>query len=250
MFIPFICYDKFQRDICMSLIPEITNPYLGALAGGLLYGVAVCTASCLPIVAGYIAGVGSGFTKSVKITLIFNSGRVLAYALIGGLIGLFGGLLRFFVSDAAISPFQVYSSLAFGVVTIIIGAMVMLKARMPPCDCNNQNGRGLIVAGKTGKYGVDFGAFSLGLTRGLIICPPLMALLVYSLPFSNAVGSVGIAVLFGLGTTLSPILLLGGVTGWLLSKAPLFRKWVSIAGGVILIVLGVFTMLSSIIQLT
>ena len=69
----------------MSLIPEISNPYLGAFAGGLLYGLVVCTASCLPIVTGYIAGVGAGFGRGVKITLIFNSGRVLAYALIGGI---------------------------------------------------------------------------------------------------------------------------------------------------------------------
>jgi sulfite exporter TauE/SafE len=113
----------------MSLIPEISNPYLGAFAGGLLYGLVVCTASCLPIVTSYIAGVGAGFNKGVKITLIFNSGRVLAYALIGGLIGLFSGLFRLFVSDAAISPFQIYSSLAFGIVTIIIGVSIFLKAR-------------------------------------------------------------------------------------------------------------------------
>ena len=126
----------------------------------------------------------------------------------------------------------------------------MFKARKPPCDCNIQKGKDMVASGKTSKYGVDFGAFSLGLTRGLVICPPLIALLAYSLPFSNPLGSVGIAVLFGLGTTLSPILLLGGVTGWLLSKAPLFRKWISIAGGVILIVLGIITMYSSLIQLT
>ncbi len=234
----------------MSLIPEITNPYLGAFAGGLLYGVAVCTASCLPIVAGYIAGVGAGFSKSVKITVIFNSGRVLAYALIGGVIGLFGGLLRFFVSDAAISPFQVYSSLAFGAVTIVIGGWLLIKARKPSCDCRVQNSKGIVGSGRTGKYGVNFGAFSLGLTRGLIICPPLIALLAYSLPFASPIGSVGIAVLFGLGTTLSPMLLLGGITGWLLSKAPLFRKWVSITGGAILIILGAVTMYSSLIQIT
>ncbi len=234
----------------MSLIPEISNPYLGAFAGGLLYGLAVCTASCLPIVAGYIAGVGSGFTKSVKITFIFNSGRVLAYALIGAVIGLFSWSLRFFVSEAAISPFQVYSSLVFGIVTIGIGGWLVYKARKPPCGRSGQDTKKMAAAGKAGKYGVDFGAFSLGLTRGLIICPPLIALLAYSLPFTSPVGSVGIAVLFGVGTAISPMLLLGGVTGWLLSKAPLFRKWVSIAGGAVLIVLGLFTMLSSLIQLT
>ncbi len=229
----------------MSLIPQISDPYIGAFAGGLLYGLAVCTASCLPIVAGYIAGVGSGFKKSVKLTMIFNGGRVLAYAVIGAVIGLFGGLLRFFVSEAAISPFQVYSSLAFGAVTIVIGVWLLFKARKPSCECNVQDMAG---TRKVGRFGVDFGAFSLGLTRGLVICPPLIALLAYSLPFASPVGSVGIAVLFGLGTTISPILLLGGVTGWLLSKAPLFRKWISIAGGVILIALGIVTVLSSLIQ--
>lgn len=233
----------------MSLIPEISNPYLGAFSGGLLYGLAVCTASCLPIVTGYIAGVGAGFGRGVKITLIFNLGRVLAYALIGAIIGLFSGLFRLFVSEAAISPFQIYSSLAFGIVSIVIGTSIFLKARKP-CDCNVQENKNRFTkTGKAGRFGFDFGAFSLGLSRGLIVCPPLIALLIYSLPFASPVGSVGIAVLFGLGTTLSPILLLGGVTGWLLNKAPLFRKWISIAGAAVLIGLGIITMASSLIQL-
>lgn len=228
----------------MSLIPEISNPYIGAFAGGLFYGLAVCTASCLPYVASYIAGIGAGFKKGLKITLIFNSGRVLAYALIGGIVGLFSGFFRLFVSEEAISPFQVYSSLAFGIVSIAIGASIFFKARKP-CDCNSAN---TVVKSKSGRFGVDFGAFSLGLTRGLIICPPLILLLSYSLPFSNPVGSVAMAILFGLGTTLSPILLLGGVTGWLFSRAPLFRKWISIVGGGLLIVLGALTIVSSAIQ--
>jgi len=41
--------------------------------------------------------------------------------------------------------------------------------------------------------------------------------------------------------------LLGGVTGWLLSKAPLFRKWLSIAGGGMLVVLGVLTLVTTIL---
>jgi sulfite exporter TauE/SafE len=232
----------------MSLIPEISNPYLGAFAGGLLYGLVVCTASCLPIITSYIAGVGAGFGKGIKITMIFNSGRVLAYALIGGLIGLFSGLFRLFVSNATISPFQIYSSFAFGIVTIVIGVSIFLKSRKP-CDCSAQDAKNMAAAGRTGRFGFDYGAFSLGLSRGLIVCPPLIALLIYSLPFASPLGSVGIAVLFGLGTTLSPILLLGGVTGWLLNKAPLLRKYISIGGGIVLIGLGIITMVSSLIQL-
>ncbi len=233
----------------MSLIPEIANPYVGAFVGGVLYGMVVCTASCLPYIAGYIAGVGAGFRKGVGITLVFNSGRVAGYALIGGLIGVFSGLFRLFVSQTALSPFQIYSGFAFGIVTIVIGASILLKYKSPSCDFNSADSKKLVANRKTGRFGFDYRAFSLGFSRGLIICPPLIALLIYSLPFSNPVGSVGIAVLFGLGTALSPMLFLGGVTGWLLNKAPLFRKWVSIAGAGILIVLGLVTLISSLMQL-
>ncbi len=232
----------------MSLIPQLSNPYLGALIGGLTYGLAVCTATCLPYVASYIAGTGANFRKGVGITLTFNSGRIIAYALIGGLVGLFSGLFRLFVSASTISPFQMYSSIAFGIVTIIIGGYILLKLKTKT-TCNAQPIPNPRVNGKTGRFGFDYGAFSLGLSRGLIICPPLIALLIYSLPFASPLGSVGLAVLFGLGTTISPILLLGGLTGWLLHKAPLFKKWLSIAGAGILILLGTVTLITAIIQL-
>jgi len=232
----------------MSLIPEISNPYLGAFAGGLVYGLVVCTASCLPYIASYIAGIGAGFRKGVAITMIFSGGRIAGYAVIGALVGLFSGLFRLVVSQSEISPFQVYSSLAFGAITIAIGIFVLLRVRTPKCDCTPKD-KNFGASTKKGKSGDNFGAFSLGLSRGLILCPPLVLLLLYSVPFSNPVGSVALAILFGLGTTLSPILLLGGVMGWLLNKAPLFRKWVSIAGAAILILLGIGTLINSLIQL-
>ncbi len=232
----------------MSLIPTISNPFLGAFAGGLLYGLAVCTAACLPYLASYIAGIGVGFRKGFVVTLIFNSGRIAAYALIGCLVGLFSGLFRLALSNVSISPFQIYSSVAFSIVTVIIGASILLKLRAP-CECNQPNSKTLVAQGKPSRFGFDFAAFSLGLSRGLILCPPLIALLVYSLPFSTPVGSVGLAVLFGLGTALSPMLLLGGATGWLLNKAPLLRKWISIGGAGVLIVLGIATLINSLTQI-
>jgi cytochrome c-type biogenesis protein len=233
----------------MSLIPEISNPYLGAFAGGLIYGLVVCTASCLPYIASYIAGVGAGFRKGVTVTMIFSGGRIAGYAVLGALVGLFSGLFRLVVSQSVISPFQVYSSLVFGAITIAIGAFILFRVRTPKCDCNPRDGKNFVASAGKGRFGVDFGAFSLGLSRGLILCPPLVLLLLYSVPFSNPVGSVALAVLFGLGTTLSPILLLGGVMGWLLNKAPLLKKWVSIAGAAVLILLGIVTLINSLIQL-
>lgn len=228
----------------MSLLPEIPNPYLEALAVGLLYGLVFCTSTCLPYIAGYIAGIGAGFRRGTMVTLIFNSGRLTAYALIGGLVGLFSAAFGFLVNESALAPIQQYSSYAFGAVTIVIGISILYKSKSATCNLESQNIKN--VGGTKTNRGFDVRAFSLGLSRGLIVCPPLVMLLVYSVPFAAPIDSLIVAVLFGLGTTLSPLLILGGVTGWLLNKAPLFRKWVSLAGAAILIVLGISTIVNAI----
>ncbi len=232
----------------MSLIPTISNPYLGAFVGGIIYGLAVCTAACIPYLASYIAGIGAGFRKGVAVTMIFNSGRIVAYAIIGALVGLFSGLFRLALSNIAISPLQIYSSIAFSIVTMVIAASIFLKLRKP-CDCPDDNSKAKVGKGKKSLFGFDIGAFTLGLSRGLVLCPPLVALLIYSLPFSTPIGSVSLAVLFGLGTALSPMLLLGGVTGWLLTKAPLLRRWLAIGGAGILMILGIVEFINAVIKI-
>ena len=228
----------------MSIVPGIPNPYLAAFAMGLFYSLAFCTSACLPYVASYIAGIGVSFRKGILVTLTYNSGRITAYALIGGAIGILSGAFRFLVSNVSILPFQRYSSIAFGIVTIIIGANILLKSRH--LSCNHVEQEKISQGTRKLSQKFDYRAFSLGLSRGLVVCPALLALLVYSLPFAAPIDSLALAVLFGLGTALSPLLLLGGATGWLLNKAPLFRKWISISGALVLIVLGVGTMLMAI----
>ncbi len=229
----------------MSLMPELANPYLEAFAVGVLYGLAFCTSACLPYIASYIAGIGAGFRRGVFVTLIYNSGRITAYALVGGLIGILSGAFRLLVNEAAITPFQEYSSYALGIVTIAIGVNMLQKNRKPTHDCKPQNTEKPDTVSKSKRF--DARAFVLGLSRGLVVCPPLLMLLLYSVPFAAPVDTFVIAVLFGLGTALSPLLLLGGVTGWLLNKAPLFRKWIAIGGSVILIVLGAITLVNAVV---
>jgi cytochrome c-type biogenesis protein len=229
----------------MSLLPEIPNPYIAAFAVGLLYGTVFCTSTCLLYIASYIAGIGADFRKGVIATVIYSIGRVTAYALIGGSVGIFSGVFRFVVSDSSFSVFQHYSSYGFGIVTIIIGISILLKSRSASHNCNPEFNKDSGL-GKIGRR-FDARAFILGFSRGLIVCPPLALLLLYSVPFATPIDNFVVAVLFGLGTALSPMLLLGGATGWLLNKAPLFRKWVSIAGGGILIVLGAAAIANTII---
>ncbi len=229
----------------MSLVLELfANPYLNSLAIGFLFGLGTCTVSCLPYIAGYIASVGANFRRSISITLIFNLGRIVSYAIIGVLIGAFGGLVRFFADETTLNMLQNYSVIVLSIVTILIGISLLYKSRKTSCDCNQS-----LLNPKWLTNRFDMGAFTLGLSRGLIFCPPLITLLISSVLLANPIGSVTIAVLFGLGTTISPMLLIGGVTGWLLSKAPLLRNYIAYAGAIIIILLGVITLISSILSL-
>ncbi len=233
---------KIHVTLNMSLLTEISNPYLASLALGLFSGLVFCTSACLPYITSYIAGVGAGFRKGVVITIIYNGGRVTAYALIGAAIGIF----KLSIGDAIFTSYQNYALLALGIVSIVIGVNMILKSRKTTCTegCAAQNIKKPNGKGLAGRF--DFQAFSLGLTRGLIVCPLLAPVLLYSVTSSTPVDSFLLAFLFGIGTALSPLMLIGGVTGWLLNKAPLFRKWVSIAGGVVLIGLGISALVNAI----
>ena len=224
----------------MSVLEQISNPYLASLALGLLYGLTFCTTACLPYLVSYIAGIKAGFRKGVTVTAIYNSGRITAYAIIGTLIGLF----KTVVSDTVFSSYQKYSSIIFGVVVILIGISIFFKKSSKTCVTKNVEPQGIL---KSVKQRFDVRAFSMGFIKGFVLCPPLIALLLYAVTISQ-VNLTLIAILFGLGTALSPLLFLGGAVGWLLEKAPLFRKWISILGGSFLVLLGVSVLALALIE--
>ena len=87
----------------------ISATYIQALSIGLLYGTIFCTSECLPILVSYIAGIGAGFRKGTIITLIYSAGRLISYTLIGVGAALIGGSLAFFVDEAILLNFRVYS---------------------------------------------------------------------------------------------------------------------------------------------
>ena len=225
----------------MTLLEQISNPYLASLVLGLIYGLTFCTSACLPYLVSYIAGIKAGFRKGVTVTLVYNSGRIVAYAIIGNLVGLFQTV----VSDTVFSSYQPLSSVIFSVFIIVIGVSIFYKKPTTGCVSKNaETPKGIL---KNVKQRFDIRAFVMGFTRGFVLCPPLIAILLTAVTFTQ-VNLTLIAVLFGAGTALSPLLFLGGAVGWLLEKAPFFRKWTSILGGAFLVLLGASVLLLTLIE--
>ncbi|MGD9131396.1 MAG: sulfite exporter TauE/SafE family protein [Candidatus Bathyarchaeota archaeon] len=225
----------------MTVLEQISNPYLASLTLGILYGLTVCTSACLPYVASYIAGIKAGFRRGVVVTVIYNSGRIVAYAVIGSI----AGLLSTFVNAAFFETYQTIFSIIFGFVVIFIGISTFFKK----ASCNTCMPKNVESQGGLGNFRQNFDvrAFFMGLSRGFVLCPPLVAFLLYAITNYQANYTV-LAVLFGLGTALSPMLILAGVVGWLLEKAPLFRKWTSILGGAVLVLLGISVLAFTLIE--
>jgi sulfite exporter TauE/SafE len=224
----------------MSLIPDIASPYVAALVGGFVYGVVACTPTCLPYIAGYVAGINAGFRRGVTATLTFNLGRITAYAIIGAAVGAF----KFVLDVSLTTTLQSFMSIAFSAVTVAIGVLLLVRYKEPTCNCT---GESKTIERQSFTSRIDFGAYSLGFSRGLILCAPMLTLVGYAVAYASPIDSILLATLFGVGTALSPIILLGGATGWLLNKAPLFRKWISRLGAVSLIVLGAITLVNTIV---
>ena len=162
------------------------------------------------------------------------------------MIGTIAGFLRTLVDQAFFETYQAIFSAIFAIVIIVIGASMFFKKKNSCDTCVPE-----IVKPQEGLGGFwqkfDVRAFFMGFTKGFVLCPPLVAFLLYALTNYQANTTV-LAVLFGLGTALSPMLILAAVVGWLLEKAPLFRKWTSILGAVVLILLGVSILVLALIE--
>jgi sulfite exporter TauE/SafE len=88
-------------------------------------------------------------------------------------------------------------------------------------------------------------AASMGFLIGLVPCPPLIALLVFSATVGAAGTGLVLGLLFGIGTVISPIIIIAGAAGWfsdrIAREAPVMRFGVRRVAGLMLVAIGIWT---------
>lgn len=159
--------------------------------------------------------------EAIKPALSYNAGRVIAYTILGGIIGAIGSV--FALSLTAKAGLQLFA----GVFMIMMGlnmagfkAFRKLQIKLPNAACRAMN--------------KPRASFFVGLLNGLMPCGPLQTMQIFALGTGSAAAGALSMFMFSIGTV--PLMLTFGALSGLLSKG--YTKKILKFSGVLIIMLG------------
>ena len=205
---------------------------------GIVFGSGPCLASCGPLLISYSAAKSKGIAGSVRTYLLFSSGRIFIYTSLGFLIYFLGK----FAAEKILAEISRYVFVLGGIFIVFMGALLALEKKVE---------YGLLKQAKVrllehDKKSVIF----LGLIVGLLPCAPLLVVLFYAgLISKNCLYVLLNCFSFGLGTILSPLLLLVVIAGiipkYLKKVKESYCRIFTVFCGLILIILGIHLIISA-----
>lgn len=206
-----------------------------------LVGSLHCVGMCGPFVAFYAAGDGSPGVRRLASHMVYSIGRLFAYLALGAAAGAVGAAVDL---AGSLAGFQRVAAIAAGTLMVSWGILALLRIRglkLLSTTAGSGGGRWMrnafrAVASKPPV--VRAGA--VGLLTGILPCGWLWAFLVTAAGTGSAAAGVAVMAAFWLGTV--PALVAVGL-GVQLVAAPL-RRYVPAATAVLLVVLGVFAIVS------
>ncbi len=170
-----------------ALLPQETTFFAIWLLGVSL-GLTACTATCLPFMGTWVLGRGGTQLEALRDTLLFASGRIVAYALLGALAGGAGMWLAQALNGGI-------GNIIIGLVSLIAGVWLLRPAEAhKPCG----------IVRNAGQTPPLLLGFSLSLTP----CAPLASLLAVCAAAGSVKLGMANGVAFGLGAALTPLLVL------------------------------------------
>ncbi len=222
----------------MNLSRSVNLPFLAAFLIGLLGSTAPCQLTTNLGAMGYITADGENESKVLKITLWYSIGKMAVFLLYGVLITLFKVELQK-ISLPIFSTVRKF----MGTFVIIIGLYILWVI-------NLKGSIGSTVSNKADNFLMKYpkinSSFKLGALFSLAFCPTLFWLffgLIVPLSTKSTFGFV-LPVIFAIGTLLPMILIILALTSGKrkininMKSIRKLQKYLRIAGGVILIVLG------------
>ena len=170
---------------------------------GMAAGCGPCFATCAPTIMSYVGGLKQGWREGLAASLAFSLARIPAYLLLGLAVSYLGTRLH---EAPAFHALQSGVRILTGVLLIVAGALLALGIGHPRGCCGRAGSRGRLqdirlLAG-------------LGFLYGLSPCLPMAAVLArVGVESATVVFGAACMALFGLGTVISPLLLIGAGSG-------------------------------------
>lgn len=201
----------------LFVIGLVTSVHCVAMCGG------INLSQCLPRQP---EAAGDGTVSTWRASLLYNTGRVISYTVVGFIVGALGSALTF--SDTLQGVLKIIA----GVFMVIMGINMLglfpwlrrLNPRLP---------RFLTRLTDQGRGGSS-SPLIVGLLNGLMPCGPLQAMQIYALSTGNPLTGALSMFVFSLGTV--PLMFgLGALTAALGKK---FSRKIMTAGAVLVVVLG------------
>jgi sulfite exporter TauE/SafE len=205
--------------------------WLGVLAMGFIYGLTLCSLTCIPLITPYIFATQPGFRRGFDATAIFILARITAYTLWGAIAGLLGDVLLTRLDHQ-------WPGLLAGGLIMLIALRVIWKGRSA-CPGHRADGRSIKPPTRQSWWQMA----TLGFSTSLLPCPPLSGVLIYAATTQSMFSGALLALLFGIGAAASPLYYIGGTTGWfaqhLFKQIPRHGHWLRLLSGTILGVFGI-----------
>ncbi|MDD5120892.1 MAG: sulfite exporter TauE/SafE family protein [Candidatus Omnitrophica bacterium] len=195
---------------------------------GLILGSGPCIGFCAPVLAGFIATYKPSLKRALVSYLSFSSAKLFSYMFLGALCGMFSGILKSGVFIGYLKAVNI----ALGAFVLLIGILTIIsKDPLSSKYCS------FFSKGNLRNASI------LGLLAGFSPCLPLLGILNYIIIISQTpFEGMFYAFAFGLGTAISPAILLVGLSGKLagfLSGNHKIKALVRVASSLILIFLGI-----------
>ncbi|HNW38966.1 MAG TPA: sulfite exporter TauE/SafE family protein [Candidatus Omnitrophota bacterium] len=204
---------------------------------GLILGCGPCLGFCAPILTGFIATYKPSLKKALGSYLSFSLAKLASYMILGALCGVFSGMLK--------------SSLFTGyldAVNIVLGSFVLLIGILTLISNEPLGNRycSFLARGNLRNAGI------LGLLAGFSPCLPFLGILDYIVIISHSPPEgLFYAFIFGLGTSISPVILIALLSGKLagdLSNNKKIKALIRIISSLTLICLGAIIILQKLIR--
>lgn len=198
-----------------------------------LVGSAHCAGMCGPIALALPLHSNSWFTR-VSGALIYNSGRIITYIILGAIFGVLGKSLH-------MAGFQLWASVVIGILMIALVIVPLVFKKTPSLNNVFESYSARLMSGFRNMFqkGTTGSLFGIGLLNGILPCGLVYVALAGAINTGEVITAMAYMALFGAGTI--PVMLAVSMAGTMISLK--LRIFVSKLSPFVIVLLGVLFIL-------